>query len=404
LWLTGITPTVSISFGEVIPDKASLSLTGKVPTLTYSWLVEPVKSDLTLTGYAPVSTSVEEIGEASLTLAGQAPKVKRGPPVIIEVGRYQVSLNGYITTRAYGFLLRGKVPYLETVGIRSPDTVDLTLSTYAPEVDNTTVPPIEIPVPEGQQLGLQGYWPVLGIINPNQESTFIVEGYEPLSWTTSPTFFPDRYSLTIDEKPPVSDVEGLAPEGLLFLNGKTPNVAARTIIPGVGSLTLSSDAPNLTTEAVTLPAASLSLAGTSISLGLTLIPSKNTITVFSQAPIVFEGTNWKIAPAAGSLALSGKTPARNIGFAPLTPVGSLAIAGQDLSIGATVSFEVDTGSAFLSGYAPELFIDLPVLTSKGALTLEGQTFKYKRKRIRKTGARLRLVSLTTEYDIEVLYR
>jgi hypothetical protein len=244
----------------------------------------------------------------------------------------------------------------------------------------------------------------MGIINPNQESTFIVEGYEPLSWTTSPTFFPDRYSLTIDEKPPVSDVEGLAPEALLFLNGKTPNVVARTIIPGVGSLSLDSDAPNLSTEAITLPAASLSLTGTSVSIGLTLSPSKGTITVSSQEPIVFQGTNWKIAPAAGSLALSGKAPARNIGFAPSTPVGSLVIAGQDPSTGATVSFEIDSGSVHLSGYAPSIFVDLPILTSKGALTLEGQTFKFKRKRIRKTGARLRLVSLSTEYDIEVLYR
>jgi hypothetical protein len=401
LWLTGITPTILVSEGEITVGEATLGLSGKVPTLTYSWTVEPVKSGLLLTGYVPVSTAVEEIGNAALALAGKAPAVKRGPPVIIEVGRKQLSLNGYITTRAYGLLLTGFEPYIETEGVRSPDTVDLTLSTYVPEVDNTTVPPIEISVPEGQQLGLRGYWPVLGIVNPNQESTFILEGWEPLAEASSPTFFPGRCSLDLTGIVLISDVEGLAPTAYLSLAGQRPNTVARTIIPGAGSLSLTG---TVLSEGPEPPAAPLSLAGLNVYTRRTVSPDTGAVTLSSDAPTVREGINTYIIPAAGSLALSGKAPVTNIGPAPLVAAGNLVLSGQVPIADRTVSVEVDTGELQLTGHAPGQSIDLERDPANGVLNLNGNTFKAKIKRIRIRGARKELISLTTNYDIEILYR
>ena len=202
----------------------------------------------------------------------------------------------------------------------------------------------------------------------------------------------------------ISDVEGLAPTAYLSLTGYQPNLASRTFIPGTGSLDVTGHGPPRPPTAEP-PATSLSLTGDSISLRLTLTPSKGTITVSSQEPpIVYEGTNWKIAPVAGSLALSGKAPVRNVGKAPLVPAGNVIITGQELILGATFSFEIDTAVLSFSGAVPTKDIDLPILLLRGSLVLDEKTFKLKLKRVRKTGARLKLVSLTTEYDIELLYR
>jgi hypothetical protein len=68
------------------------------------------------------------------------------------------------------------------------------------------------------------------------------------------------------------------------------------------------------------------------------------------------------------------------------------------------SFNLDTQALTLTGAAPSAFQDLAINIPKGSLVIDEQTFKVKLKRIKIRGARKRLTSLTTEYDIEILYR
>jgi hypothetical protein len=402
LQLKGIAPTVVISLAVSSPDKGTLSLTGKVPTLAYSWTIEPAKGELLLTSYAPfIQEFVAQPDKTALALAGQTPKVKRGPPVQITVPRLSLATHGYNTTRAYGFLLVGHAPTYEVPGVFYPTSVDLTLTTYAPEAINTSVPPVEVLVPQGQELALTGVWPVLGIVNPNQEDTFILTGYEPLAESSSPFFFPAVGTLQLDGIQIISDVEGLAPEALLSLTGQQPNTQAATIIPGTGSLSLTGYQVSLNPEP---PAALLSLTGSILYTRRTVTPSAGAVTLSSTAPTAREGINTYIIPDAGSLALSGKAPVSNVGFNILVSSGGLTATGYVTEAGYTRSFEVDTSEIHLSGYSPTLSIDLPVDVVEGELLLNMQTFKMKLKKHKIRGARKQLVSLSTEYDIEILYR
>jgi hypothetical protein len=133
-------------------------------------------------------------------------------------------------------------------------------------------------------------------------------------------------------------------------------------------------------------------------------PDTGAVTLSSDAPTVREGINTYIIPDAGSLALSGKAPVTNIGPAPLVAAGNLVLSGQVPIADRTVSVGVDSSELQLTGYVPVLFQDHPVDTPKGTLAIDEKTFKYKIKRIRKTGARKRLRSLTVKYEIEILYR
>jgi hypothetical protein len=401
LQLRGIAPTVVISSAASSPDKGILSLTGKVPTLEYDWVIEPAKSELSLTGYVPTGTAIEEPAEGALALLGKQPKVRRGPTVLAEPQRLPLSLNGYETTRAYGLLLRGHEFTFETPGLYYPTKGVLSLTPHAPEAINTSVPPVEIPTGQGQQLNLTGIWPVLGIINPNQEDTFILEGYAPLAEASSPTFFPGVGRLNITGIDLISDVEGLAPEAYLVLTGQQPNTVAQTVIPGTASLNLTGTLP---AEGPEPSAALLSLTGHDVYTRRTVSPSAGAVVASSEAPTPQIGINTDIEPAAGSLTLSGKTPSRNIGFSPTVSSAALAISGHAPTAGFTRSFEIDTQSLQLDGYGSLLAIDLPIDLIVGTLLLNGQTFKLKLKKHKLRGARKRLISLTSEYDIEILYR
>jgi hypothetical protein len=396
LWLDGRTPTISISVGEITTGAGALALTGKTPTLEYDWVVAPAKGELTLAGQSlNVQEYLTEPGTETLALTGKAPIV--GPPITIAVNRLQLSLNAYATTRAYGLLLTGQALTFETPGVKSASAAALSLTTYAPTVASSET---KVPTPTGQA-ALLGYWPVLSIVNPNQESTFILEGYAPISWTTSPTFFPGRGELTLTTITPISDVEGLAPTGSLVLVGQQPNTVARTIIPGAASLSLTGTLPARGPEP---PAASLSLTGAIVYTRRTTSPGTGTVSLTSQSPTVSVGVNSTRSPAAGSLALAGKAPNGNVGFSPLTGTGSLTLTGYAVIFDRSYSFNLDTQALTLTGAAPSAFQDLAINIPKGSLVIDEQTFKVKLKRIKIRGARKRLTSLTTEYDIEILYR
>jgi hypothetical protein len=152
------------------------------------------------------------------------------------------------------------------------------------------------------------------------------------------------------------------------------------------------------------PAALLSLTGSILYTRRTVTPSAGAVTLSSTAPTAREGINTYIIPDAGSLALSGKAPVSNVGFNILVSSGGLTATGYVTEAGYTRSFEVDTSEIHLSGYSPTLSIDLPVDVVEGELLLNMQTFKMKLKKHKIRGARKQLVSLSTEYDIEILYR
>jgi hypothetical protein len=403
LWLDGYTPTVTISTGEITVGKDTLSLAGKTPTLDYSWTVTPAKDELTLAGKTPnIQEFVTQPGEETLSLAGKVPLAKAGPPISIEVGRKQLSLNGYKPLRPYGLLLRGQPLTIDTEGVRTPNPGILSLTGQIPTAVNTTVPPIEVSVPS-TALALTGRFLTWGIINPNQESTLIAEGWPPISTASSPTFFPRQAPLVLTGIELISDVEGLAPTEHLFLTGQQPNIDARILTSGAASLSLSSEAPALTTTGVSLPAALLSLTGASVSLRLAISPDNGAVTVASQAPTAFEGVNTVITPAAGSLALSGKAPARNVGKAPLVPAGSSILTGYAVVIDKSESFSIDLIELQLNGHAPLTDVNLNIFPLRGGLTLDTYTYKLKLKRVKIKGARKELISLTTRYDIEQLF-
>jgi len=406
LQLFGHAPTVIIAQAgsrNLPVAEGSLALAGKTPTLAYDWVVTPTEETLQLTGYlVNAQTQIAEPGAGSLSISVGTPVA--GPPAEIAIPRLQLSLNTYATSRAYGLLLVGHDVTIETEGVRSSDTADLALTTYVPGIVNTTVPPIEVSVP-GDQLALQSYWPALEIINPNQESTLILEGQIPISWTTSPTFFPATYPLVVTPQNLLSDVDNNPPEVALTFEGQAPSLESVTLIPGAGSLSIASDSFLVYTEPVSfLPAASLSLTGAAVYIRRTASPSAGVVTISSTAPATFEGTNWVAAPDVEPLAFSGKAPVCNVGpLRYITPY-NLTLAGYSVITDQTVSSDPLTRELSLAGYAASVHHDTRIAVPQLDLVLTGQTFKYKRKKVKKSGARTQSLSLTTNYTIELLYR
>ncbi len=368
LAFTGTTPAgnVGLSFA---PDVGALTLSGTTPSLGLTYPISA--GSLAFTGPAPtVSTIIGgyPVAEGTLTLAGYGVGIAfQGPST------GSLAFTGVAPTLAIGqdatvSPAAGSLAFSGTyvdIAFKGPDEGTLVFTGYAPTVINIprtrfplvgtlalsgTTPVVQKGIPIGSvAIAFTGTTPIVqkGILEPVGTLSFTGQ-----SVAVGQGVVPSAASLAFTGTVPALVYAGFqAPaEGALVLTGTTP-VLALTLPVADGALTFTGTIPgvNIAGEpATTIPVQSavLTLTGTTLSMGLGYLPSAGSLTLTGQTPAVPFGLLSQ--PATGTLVLTGQTPTNTsqirIGVAALT------LEGQSLSVGN--GYGIPVGPLVLTGTVP----------------------------------------------------
>jgi hypothetical protein len=159
-----------------------------------------------------------------------------------------------------------------------------------------------------------------------------------------------------------------------------------SLTPGVGSLTLTGQAPTARVDLTVAPGlGTLTLSGLAVTVtaSATATPGAGSLTLTGLAATVTASAT--LAPNAGSLALTGLALTVSASHEAAPGAGSLALTGFAPSVSATgadVTVEPGTGSLTLAGYAPEIDDGIP---DAGGADPDGagirNVFKAKKRRV-----------------------
>jgi hypothetical protein len=463
LQLRGITPTVVRSSPPLTPNRVVRQLNGKQPAL--AWSIEPDKGTANLDGKLPVrSTSgateipvapgalrvfsvrglllrgitpstligtIKAPNEGTLdldgkapgltffspeagspTLLGKTPFVGRGFSYEIPVDEGGVSLSGKNPIRPVGLLIRGRVPTAdrssETNKIREPARYELALTGQDVYYTDTSPQPYIIPVSK-RPLELQQQGNVaLETIDPTAQSSLILNGMQPTTVDTSPTFLLGADNLALTPKLPfINPVFEPDAAGPLELRANLLDVLRSTNarpLPGKGSIALSGKELSIYPQPGTAP---LTLSGHVPATGKREIRvNRQQLLLTGQIPTRLE-QNYTVYPGRPVLRiLRNDTNYANVGFTLSPSNDSLTAAGK------VPLFEYDTDTSripkkqnlVLTPQLPNLRVDTTIEVGGSQLVISNEQVKTKEKRFRRYGARNRFVRLTTRYTIELLYR
>jgi len=389
-----------------------LELFGYPPTVIVptDHFAEPAEGTLTLATSAPITDPVITPAAAALTIEGYSFAAISVPNTTVATPVGTLSLTGKVPTRAHGLLLRGYVPNL-VHSKPSPAPALLTLNGKAPLAINTSEPPAEAS-PGRRQLTLQQFTPALEMGVEGLESSLGLEGWAPLVWNTSPVFFPPHGPLTLTGHALISSVTSEPAADALALSGYAPSIDVSSNAgpaPDTLALTLASQDFTVSSEhaRIMLPAAAtLTIDTAGLFTGRSLSIPSGDIELDTYAPAAVLGVNRVIVPAEVDLVLSGKVPYTLVGVSPPVPTVNLVLSGQAPTIDHTTNDLGVPGSVALSltTHAVEAGIDNVVYPAPAALVLSTDNPRYKIKKIKKDGARTRFISLTTDYNVRMLYK
>jgi hypothetical protein len=335
----------------------TLSLTGQVPALDLG-IVPPIAS-LSLSGQVPTAAISDNqsvtVPVGALSLAGQVPAIATTEHVSITPPAAALTLAALISEIVIPF-----------------PVATLSLTGFVPVI--STPNPQEVEPPVGS-LSLTGQAPVLdlGIIPP--VGTLTLSGQVPtVSLSDHQNIEVPAASLSLTGQVPEVNIGVIVPVASLSLTGQVLTVSATQdvlITPPVTALSLSAFAPPIISgEIITVPLASLSLAGQAplitTSGNQSVDVPVSTLTLSGQVPDIVLGDPQLVTVPVATLSLSGLVPVIDLGVIP--PVASLTLAGQVLTLDLGITPPVSSLS--LTGQAPVL--GLAVSPPLAALSLSGQ--------------------------------
>ena len=395
----GIKPQVTTT---ITPAAASLALTGNAPVLKL--VIKPAAGSLTLTGKTPALKSTVKPAAGSLTLTGQTPKVVSG----IKPAAGSMTLTGQtpratskIQPAAGSLTLTGHAPALTFKLVTPAGTAPL----YATGTLTYTNKP-----QQGDTVTIDGvtYTYVNNVTNGNQihiGATAALSA-QNLAYALSQTGTPGTdYSTTVVLNPQVSLNTYTA--STVVVQARVPGTVGNSISTTVSSTRMSWGASTLTggangvgymvaaplvpvvtatvttviapaggsltltgntpteTSKVNVGAGSLTLTGHAPVLNLVDRPSAGSLTLTGNTPSL--NISRKITPAAGSITVTLNTP--YLVFKVTPGAGSLTLTGNTPKV--VFGYVVPAGSMTLTGRTPVL--KSVIAPSAGSMTLTGQT-------------------------------
>lgn len=387
------------------PGAGSLALTGKAPVLKL--VIKPAAGSLALTGQTPAIKSTVKPAAGSLTLTGQTPKVVSG----IKPAAGSMTLTGQtpratskIQPAAGSLTLTGHAPALTFKLVTPAGTAPL----YATGTLTYTNKP-----QQGDTVTIDGvtYTYVNNVTNSGNQihiGATAALSAQNLAYALSQTGTPGTdYSNTVVLNPQVSLDTYTA--STVIVQARVPGTVGNSISTTVSSTRMSWGASTLTggangvgymvaaplvpvlietittviapaggsltltghtpteTSKVNVAAGSLTLTGHAPVLNLVDRPSAGSLTLTGNTPSL--NITRTITPAAGSIAVTFNTP--HLVFKVVPGAGSLTLTGETPTINIVIGIVVPSGSMTLAGNTPVL--KSVIAPSAGSMTLTGQT-------------------------------
>ena len=410
----------SIVAGAIIPPPGRLNLVtftglqlfGYPPTATTSadLDVEPAVGTLALTGYPPQTDRVVEPAAGAVVLEGSAPlPVDSAGNTTIAVDEATLTFTGYITSRAYGLLLRGYAPNL-VEDLPRPPAGQLELTGQLP-IRIDTSPQDSLITPPVLTAALSPKHIALEFGQESLNTSLVIAGWPPVSLVASPVFQPPAGALVLTGIPIYSSIDAEPAAGAAVLAGQAPTVAVsdfRSAAPAAGALVLDGKTFEFfaDTQLFQPPVAELTLTEQLAFTGRSIWSAAVARKLNTKTPIVVNtDIDYVVEPAKGTLSLAGKVPVKGqYRFVP--DAYAVTISGQIPG----VDLEADSiriPSRLVLGftsYTPSVLQGSVRAPAKGTLTLTGYLPRDKTKRIKKDAARTRFISLTAKRRIEMLYK
>ena len=389
LWLRGWPPTLirETEFHQ-LPDEGTLVLSGKVPELDNT---DRAEAPETLVG--------------ALTLGSVKPRLRNTTwDHLIPVDEATLAFTGAVPTRSRGLLLRGYAPNL--VGDNpEPQAATLNLTGLQPDIEDTTEQPLRA-YPLRRQRYLTGYVPALEISQTTEDASLQLEGWAAATWASSPVFFPDEATLTFTPyAPEVPEAPIRRPdEATLVLTGKVLTLRyGGPATPSAGSAALLGYIPMVLSTPTAQPDTSaLALTGEPVYIGRSIWVAAVQRNLNGKVPEIDNTDIFRTAePGEATLSLAGQAFI-DVETAPLpVSAGALTLAGKVPDLDQeTESVRIPRPDDLaLTGQVPDRLIDGRERLPVAALTLSGQVPAVLTKRSSQSGARTRLISLTTRYAL-----
>jgi hypothetical protein len=341
------------------PETGSLSLVGSGGPLSPPPITPPAGA-ITLTGRAPVHAKGIGLPVGTLTLTGRAANLAHR----IGIPAGSLTLVGQAGTHGRGLavpvgslILTGQAPVTGVQGTIPIPAGAIRFTELAPILFNTS----PTPIPAGS-IALTGNAPAL-------------------AWTT----YPPAGTITLTGLVASPTKQSENPSGAISLLGQPPLLAHR-IAMGLGALTLTGRA--MPDVPVRMPAGAITLTGRALGHARTITPGTGGIALTGQThahgrglgipvgtltltglqvqPVT--GASVLISPQFGALTCTGLvlTPA----WTRPVPAGSITLTGSTPAGPQNIPLALPAGSLTLTGRAPNFAVTITL--GVGAITLTGQ--------------------------------
>lgn len=340
-----------------------------------SFTATPGVGTLTVTGRQPSVTAGASVtpGAGSLTITGRQPTVTTGSGLNVTPGTGTLTLTGYAPS------VFNAVLYTADSTTRTADTTLVTADSVTASIAVNVTPGTGTLAFTGAGVaGSDDAGFFVGM--PGAESGVSSSGSAP-SVTAGASIVPGVGTLTLTGRAPtVAAAATVTPgTGALTITGYTPVFAASTsVTPGVGALTVTGRQPIVTAAASVTPGAgSLTITGrqptVTTGAGLNVIPSTGTLALAGPAPTVAAAAT--VTPGVGTITFTGYAPTVSVAASvSVTPgVGTLIIAGRQSTIAAGASVTAGTGALTIAGRQPTVTTGagVNVTPNTGTLTFSG---------------------------------